>query len=308
MTGGWSAGSVIVRAFNRIPQSNGFELFVRIPSRNYTIKLLAKATNSVDDVKGMIQGKERLFKDQQRLMFTGRDATGKAQTGVQLEDSRTLSSHGIGNEMTIVLLVRGRGGAGRCVKQTAAKEKKANKADDQKEYMIMKFQKVLGQINMCGEIDPAITVKVRHLVDDINAKVAGGVAVIADAVGSMKNADTLRGMQSVMHSGGGNGTTEDMICGLSQYFMKDAWDTVQRHSEIVSLHKNSLKSAMILCYSQEFLIGGKFENSRFRKLIDNRLLFLGGVAVGQSTAAPSGEIVPVGVIQPAGGRATDMDI
>ena len=85
------------------------KIFVKLLTGE-TITLEVEPSDSIVNVKAKIQDNEGTHKDQQRLLFAGK----------QLEDGRTLSDYNVQTESTINLIPRMRGGMEILVKTITA--------------------------------------------------------------------------------------------------------------------------------------------------------------------------------------------
>ncbi|KAA6427086.1 hypothetical protein WJX79_005183 [Trebouxia sp. C0005] len=105
------------------------QLFVRT-DKTHTVDV--SASNTVQDVKAVIEARQGIPCLEQRVMFGGR----------QLEDDVTLASAGVSDESTMYIVMRLLGGAKKRKKKTYTKPKKQKHKHKKIKLAVLKFYKV----------------------------------------------------------------------------------------------------------------------------------------------------------------------
>ena len=89
----------IITLYTYLPESKKMEITIKtLTGKEYTLNV--EPSNRVVDVKFMIEKKESLIIDKQRLIYEG----------IQLDDNRTLADYKIGSNAVLNLVLRLRGG------------------------------------------------------------------------------------------------------------------------------------------------------------------------------------------------------
>jgi ubiquitin len=121
-----SSSSALDRTLNIVPRG-GMQLFVKTLTGK-TVSIEVEEGESIEDVKAKIAEKEGIPPEQQRLIFGGQ----------QLQDSKTLDDYNVGDDATLHLVLRLRGGIlDNVVKSVLGKGAKQVNEDFVKEHLVV---------------------------------------------------------------------------------------------------------------------------------------------------------------------------
>jgi ubiquitin len=120
-----AASAMLDRTLNIVPRG-GMQLFVKTLTGK-TVSIEVEEGESIEDVKAKIAEKEGIPPEQQRLIFGGQ----------QLQDSKTLDDYNVGDDATLHLVLRLRGGiVDNVVKTLLGKGAKQVDEDFVKEHLV----------------------------------------------------------------------------------------------------------------------------------------------------------------------------
>lgn len=115
---------------NAIPRG-GMQLFVKTLTGK-TVSIEVEEGESIEDVKAKIAEKEGIPPEQQRLIFGGQ----------QLQDAKTLDDYDVGDDATLHLVLRLRGGGLQEVTEDFVKQNLFNTLSDQDRELMNRFVQV----------------------------------------------------------------------------------------------------------------------------------------------------------------------
>jgi ubiquitin len=225
-------------------------IFVKIPTGK-TITLFVAASDTIDNVKGQIQGKQTNRHRDLRLIFEGR----------QLEDRYTIEHYNIGKEATLHLNLRLKGGMDVDTAGPSVKRVKVKKTKDQK--LTALHDELLVQVKAFAN-DNLWYARATVIIDKIN----DNPQFVHDRVQEMtkEECEELRGLYWTCPS-----SVNERVIGFIAPAMIPMFEDLDKVTGDTAKTKQLVTKALEYACSQEFLGDHQLLNNRFETNYDEEI-------------------------------------
>ena len=221
----------------QLKSSNDMQIFVKCCfDEGKTITLKVQASDTIDIVKAMIQGKEGIHRSEQRLIFSK-----------DLEDGKTLSDYNIQNEAELDLQLKIRGG-GKRGSSTSGSKSRDQQIKDIKEVLGVSLLRMNAKPNISPVID---AVKVE--ITTIGARVEEKRSDVMDLLMEQLTDDQLSLLLEVPNKSAKVETRCDDVAAIVFGMNLDSMDELKTQAVAAKRALTlCIQMGMLTCFSDNF--------------------------------------------------------